>query len=416
MIGDRVAGARHGGSGMHDPLGLDRLTAAHWLLFACCRPLAAPGRIEAIRTAAAEGFDPARLMSLAIAHRVEGFVHQGLSAAAIELPREQAEILARRTGNGRKAMLMHSVETLRLAKLFEAAGIDAIFMNGAALAMVAHGSFNQKTSSDIDILVDPRSLDRLIASLPDWGYQFTCVLDVQGDRYLRRYAAISSETTWRNRERRMTLDVHQRLMFHKGLMPRVGLASPREVVALAPGQFVTTIARDHLFAYLTVHGLGHGWERIKWLADVAAMLGEDPAEIERLYGEAKSLGAGRCADVALILSARLFGTPVPRILLERLLADRINRYLGQLSIAMIGCAEQLRSGFRRPLADAIGHFLIPYLSAPRWRDRLGLMWSEIGRPRSATQLKVPIAILPLFSLIWLPFYLATRPTKLFANR
>lgn len=242
------------------------------------------------------------------------------------------------------------------------------------------------------------------------------MLDVQGDRLIRRYAALNSETTWRSRERRMTLDVHQRLMFHKGMMPGVGLASPRERVALSSTQSVTTIARDHLFAYLTVHGLGHGWERIKWLTDLAAMLGDDPVEIERLYRVGRSLGAGRSIDVGLILCARLFATPVPRALLDRLLADRVNRYLARLSLGMIGWTEDLRSGARRPLADATARLLVPYLSAPRWRDRLGILWSEIGRPRSVTQLKVPTAILPLFSLFWVPFHFVTRSKPLFTHR
>lgn len=403
-------------TGAPDRLGLDRLIAEQRIVFACCRPVGAPGRIEAIRAAASDPFDAARLLSVTIAHRVEGFVEQGLAAAGIVLPPAAQETLARRAGNGRRGMLLHTAETIRLSKLFAATEIDAIFLKGAALAMVAHGSFSQKTSSDIDILVDPRSLERLFSALPGWGYHFTCVLDVEGDRLIHRYATLNSETTWRSPERRMTLDVHQRLMFHKTLMPGVGLASPREAVALSPAQSVTTIARDHLFAYLTVHGLGHGWERIKWLADVVAMLGDDPTEIERLHGVARSLGAGRSVDVALILCAKLLGAPVPAALLDRLMADRINCFLGRLSISMIGCTEDLDREFRRPMADQIGHLLVPYLSAMRWRDRLGMAWSEISRPRSVMQLRVPLPILPLFSLVWVPLFLAARPLWLLAKR
>lgn len=134
-------------------------------------------------------------MSLTIAHRVDGFVEQGLKAAGIALSPEQQTQLERRAARGRMAMLRHTAETIRLSKLFEQSGIDAIFLKGAALAMVAHGSLSQKTSSDIDILVDPDSLDRLIGALPDWGYRFSCVLDLQSDRQVRRYAALNRVTS-----------------------------------------------------------------------------------------------------------------------------------------------------------------------------------------------------------------------------
>ena len=49
-----------------------------------------------------------------------------------------------------------------------------------------------------------------------------------------------------------------------------------------------------------MHGALHWWHRLKWLADVNALLAAKPArEVELLIGGAEARGAGRAATQAL---------------------------------------------------------------------------------------------------------------------
>jgi hypothetical protein len=107
------------------------------------------------------------------------------------------------------------------------------------------------------------------------------------------------------------LELHTALADHPRVIPSIGLSSPRQAVEIAPGARLQTLGRDELFAYLCVHGGSSAWFRLKWLADLAALLaGEGEDEISRLYHRSEALGAGKAAAAGLILVHRLFGTPV----------------------------------------------------------------------------------------------------------
>ena len=64
--------------------------------------------------------------------------------------------------------------------------------------------------------------------------------------------------------------------------------------------------------YLSGHGGMHVWVRLKWLADIARLAARRGAEaLAADLAEAEALKVGRPVALALGLSARLFGTPVP---------------------------------------------------------------------------------------------------------
>src|SRR5206468_9642745 len=99
------------------------------------------------------------------------------------------------------------------------------------------------------------------------------------------------------------LELHTSLVDSPAMLGGVSVASPLQQVAIAPGIVLPTLATDELFAYLVVHGATHAWSRIKWLADVAALLSGLPEkEIEPLYRRSLALGAGRSGGQALLLA------------------------------------------------------------------------------------------------------------------
>lgn len=60
---------------------------------------------------------------------------------------------------------------------------------------------------------------------------------------------------------------------------------------------LNVLRREDEFAYLCVHGAGHSWSRLKWLADLNARLaGLEAQRIAGLYRYAEARGAG-CARV-----------------------------------------------------------------------------------------------------------------------
>ena len=82
-----------------------------------------------------------------------------------------------------------------------------------------------------------------------------------------------------------------------------------------PGlQGLRTLGEEDLFAYLCMHGALHWWNRLKWLADVNALLASTPEDgVERLVRAAEARGAGRAAAQALLLCQRLLADAPPRL-------------------------------------------------------------------------------------------------------
>jgi hypothetical protein len=155
------------------------------------------------------------------------------------------------------------------------------------------------------------------------------------DEAVERWHAISKESVWLG-PHQSTLELHTSLADHPELIPSVGIRSPRQLVEVATNVRLETLAKDELFAYLCVHGASSAWFRLKWLADLAALLsGRDQAETNRLYDRARSLDAGAPAAAALMLLHQLFGTAVDSERLRAWRRDAKVRWLVHASLKSI---------------------------------------------------------------------------------
>jgi hypothetical protein len=144
---------------------------------------------------------------------------------------------------------------------------------------------------------------------------------------LERWHRQRKESVWRSSDG-LYLDLHSRLADSPRLIPAIDASSPQRPVEVAPRIALPTLAGDELFAYLCVHGASSAWFRLKWIADLAALLSHcGDEEIERLYECSQQLGAGRAAAQALLLAAATFGTAAASDLERRLAGKPVNRWL-----------------------------------------------------------------------------------------
>jgi hypothetical protein len=306
------------------------------LVVACCRWPPSPGRDEAVTAAAALAGDWTLVARIAERHRVQGLVWNALRQAGVDVPDEAAERLRTAAARIARQNLLLTAESLRLAGLLEAAGIGFLFVKGVALGALVYGSVGPKMGWDIDLLVPLPSLEAAAAVLEGAGYRLDLPSGPRARERLALFHRHWKESVWKSADGSRTVELHTALSDNPALLPEVGADSPVRAVEVAKGRFLPTLRTDELFAYLTVHGASSAWFRLKWIADVAALLGDaPPAEIERLYRRSQELGAGRAPAQALLLCRRLFGTPLPPALAEELAADRTNRWLLAVALRML---------------------------------------------------------------------------------
>ena len=206
-----------------------------------------------------------------------------------------------------------SVESLRLAQIFDTAGIQVTFLKGAVVAALAYGDMTVRHAKDIDLLVPEAAVPGALATLRSAGYAPLFALDTVSTRERTLWFRHAKSLDLLHRQTGVSLELHWRLT---DLPLARGLHIEQQAVTVTPGRTLPALSPDHLLAYLCVHGAAHGWMRLKWLADVHALL-RQRSDLQQAYRSLMELGAGRSAGQALLLCSDLFElrrSPVLRVL------------------------------------------------------------------------------------------------------
>lgn len=332
--------------------------------------------------------------------RVEGLADAALRNAGVDLPAQVAADLSAASAGIAHENLLHAAASLRLQRAFAEAGIPILFVKGVTLSLLAYGTLALKKARDIDVVVAPEAIARAFELLEHEGYHCLTPIAPSSDPQARK------ETVWADASD-ILVELHSGLVDNPMLLPGVGVNSPRQLVEIASGKSLPTLRKDELFAYLCVHGATHAWSRLKWLADVAALVAADEeAEIERLYRRSVELGAGRSAAQALLLCSKLLGTRLPERLDGALSADLATRWLVRVALSSMA-----RPGERELDETVLGtvpihlsHFLLKRGRQYKWSE---LKRKSAGRP-TASPRTLPNFLRFLHPILAVPLWLSSR--------
>jgi hypothetical protein len=202
-------------------------------------------------------------------------------------------------------------------------------------------------STDIDVLVDPAQIEAVENCLRKLGYEPAVPARAESRR-----SSSAKEWVWVGADC-IELDLHVRLADNPSLLPSLSARSSTQDVEVSPGVILPTLSPEALFTYLCVHGTTSAWFRLKWAADLAALLYRCSAdEVRSLYRASKTLGAGRCPDVSLLVVEELFGPLIPEEVLASAASDPITRLLAKLSLRELGRETE---PLERPLGTVLIH-------------------------------------------------------------
>jgi hypothetical protein len=385
-----------------------RLPPEFLLVAACCRWPPSPARDEAVLAAAGKPLDWALVARIAERHRVEGLVWNALRRAEAEVPAEAGERLRSAAARIARQNLRLTAESLRLAARLDEAGIRHLFVKGVALGALAYGSVGPKMGWDIDLLVPLAEVEAAAALLEAAGYRLDLPSGPRARERLALFHRHWKESVWKSADGALTVELHTGLSDNPALLAAVGLDSAVQRAEVAKGRFLPTLGRDELFAYLSVHGASSAWFRLKWIADVAALIAaERPEEIERLYRRSQQLGAGRSAAQALLLCKRLFDTPVPPALAAELGADRTNRWLLAVALRMLA-GRTLATELHHARFGTAGIHLVQFGLLPGIRFKLGELGRQLVDARDRIEVPLPRGLGFLYPLITLSRRLTRR--------
>ncbi|HEV1995947.1 MAG TPA: nucleotidyltransferase family protein [Candidatus Acidoferrum sp.] len=252
--------------------------------------------------------DWARLLVLAEEHGVAGHLAACLRGLEEDLvPLEIKQTLIDRQRAQAFFTLRLTAELFRILDRFTSEGIGALVVKGPVLAMQAYGDPAMRSYGDLDLLVRQRDIRRATELMSAAGFAAAVPLSaidagkIPGQYLfskpdLKLIVELHNDLTLRYFPRRLPLEE----FFARQIRVRI---DAREALALS--------VEDEL-VLICIHGAKHFWERLMWIADVAALVSRQTGiDWERVADSARAVGAERMLRTGLLLAGDLLKAQLP---------------------------------------------------------------------------------------------------------
>lgn len=351
-----------------------------------------------------ETTDPARVVELATRQRVIILVHHVLRLAAPDMAVAQAICQQLQPAAQRLRLFnlgLHG-ELHLVQRRLTAAGIRMKALKGTRLPERLYGDHGLRQMRDLDILVRPRDLQATLQVLQANGYEPDIGPSLRHGLNLRLVRQMAWHFECRNAHKGILLELHWRLEH---------LSQSRLHAVWSEWLEAEDAAAAHYeLLYLCLHGAGHHWQSLRWLADVRVLFGQ--LDYERDWQDLLTLAARlRMQSIlaeTLLLVHWLTGWPLP------VQAEALIGASGPAVPAR--CREYLEvMAGQRPL-DHLDHAQSPadlWQLLARWNDRhslgerlrhvvltLCLSYTDMQRLRLPPALVWLYPLIRPFSLMW----------------
>src|SRR5262245_6502502 len=374
------------------------------LVTACAMWPPSDRRTEAVRTAATGPIDWPRVLRVARRHQVIGLVHEGLTRAQLDVPSEIAGQIGARASMLVRENLAIARESLRLQRLFDDADLPVLVVKGAPLAMLAFSNLSLRSAQDIDLLVAYETLPAATELILRAGY---CRYDPPpniSDTQLRLVMLLRKDLAFVHQTTGLQIELHWRLFLNPHAMAEPSIIASSRFVPLAGGAGLRTLGEKDLFAYLCVHGALHWWNRLKWLADVNALLASTPENgVERLVRAAEARGAGRAAAQALLLCRKLLQTPLPISLTATLDKSVTMRWLEATAVKAMTTGNGEHDPHEARFGTTRGS-LSTFLLSRGWRYQLAELGIQLTNQTDVLTVPLPERLRLLYPLLRPPLW------------
>jgi len=215
--------------------------------------------------------------------------------------------------------LQLAADLLEVLDAFRAAGLEVIPYKGPVLAAQAYGRLALRQYLDLDIILRQRDLPRAYAPLVALGYVPELPLEIAASP-----RHIPGQYLFNRKGSGTILELHteRTLRYFPEPLDLDALAARLVPVSVANHPVLTFAPADAL-PILCVHGSKHFWERLGWIADIAALASAAEVDWEQTFQLARQLGAERMLRLGLYLAAELLKAPLPEPVLRRVREDAV---------------------------------------------------------------------------------------------
>lgn len=318
-----------------------------------------------------EGTDTGQLLELLRRHRLLPLS----SAIREQLPEEKREewkaLLQQKTFQSLKI----SSETAFLIRMMKNAGVTAIPLKGAVLALMLYGDVGLRHFSDIDLLVERSDLKRVSELLASLNYVQTYPKKLS-HRQERIYSAFKKDIGFYNREKQVVIELHYGIYVHE-LLTRSGegvIRERRERIVLH-NEEIEVLDRESTFLYLVYHGALHQYYRLFWLRDVAECMKRWELDHRLIAERVRLLGLSRMFAAGLLLAEHYFSLELPDAYSEMVTGNGVVQRLVKI------CHERIIGPEQATIRMKVLKHLYLFSLKPGLRYKFMVGWSILQRRR-----------------------------------
>lgn len=204
-------------------------------------------------------------------------------------------------------MLMTS-ELLKVTKLLEENGIEAISFKGPVLSLMAYGDVISRQYCDLDILVNEKLLEKAKIILEQNKYSSKFDLEDYQKENLKNTV---HDISMINKINGVNIELHWILSSGEFFvdLEKLGYLNDTKKYKIL-NQQLDVFSNEKLFIYLCVHGYKHLWERIEWFVDIYYLILKQNINIEKVLDMAKFVDADRIVLSTLIICQKIIGLQI----------------------------------------------------------------------------------------------------------
>lgn len=289
----------------------------------------------------------------------------------------------------------------KLCATFTQANIQFLIIKGIPLSLQLYGDATRRAADDIDVLVSPDQFWQADAVLTQAGYRYET--EPPSAARLASYKHWVKHVRYINERSQAVVELHHRLTANPYLLEWAFDELWKDRVHVRVGETeVATLPIAKLPLYLFAHGANHGWERLRWLVDLTAVL-QGLNGVENLLNEAAKAGLAPPMLQALVLAHEWLGFPLAP------------QYLGEasknLQVKRLDfCLDHFLGGTtwrRRPQLKSwewlwrfsIWFFLYSLMLKADWRYRAYQCAALLIHPPDWDVIRLPAALFWLYPLI-----------------
>jgi len=199
-----------------------------------------------------------------------------------------------------------------------ALGIDVLVTKGPVLSVRCYGDPGMRQYGDVDLIVRDKDIQRSTEVMIALGYTPKVpVVAIQASK-------IPGEYVFRKPNAQILIEFHTERTFRYHPRPlQIENLFQRRASVTIDSREVPALSLEDELVLICVHGAKHFWERLMWIADVAALISSRHApDWDRVVAVAREVGAERILRLGLRLASDLLGAKLPAQLETSVQTDR----------------------------------------------------------------------------------------------